>query len=146
MSGGLIIRLRPYEKFLVNGVVIENGDKRTRLGIKSQDANILRLRDAMHPNEATTPVKRLYYMAQLVVTGDSDAESARVDLLRGLDSLYDALLDPAHREIIDQAKQSLSENEYYRVMRVLRPLIPIEEQLLLVARTRGLTQVNQVAS
>ena len=141
MSGGLIIRLRPYEKFLVNGVVIENGDKRTRLRIKSQDANILRLRDAMHPSEATTPVKRLYYAAQLVVTGDVDADTARVELLRGLDSLYEALLDPTHRAFIDQAKQSLNENEYYRVMRALRPLIPIEKKLLLVAHARGIGQV-----
>ena len=146
MTGGLIIRLRPYEKFLVNGVVIENGEKRVRLRIKSQDANILRLRDAMHPSEATPPVKRLYYTAQLVVTGDAEAESARVELLRGLDSLYDALPDPSHREMIEQAKRSLSENEYYRVMRALRPLIPIEEQLLLMARARGLNPVNKAAS
>ena len=146
MSGGLIIRLRPYEKFLVNGVVIENGDKRVRLRIKSQDANILRLRDAMHPSEATTPVKRLYYTAQLVVTGDADAETARVELIRGLESLYEALPDPAHREMIDQAQHSLSENEYYRVMRALRPLIPIEEKLLLVARARGLDQAAAAAS
>ena len=146
MSGGLIIRLRPYEKFLVNGVVIENGDKRTRLRIKSQDANILRLRDAMHPSEATTPVKRLYYTAQLVVTGDTDADTARIELVRGLESLYDALPDPAHREILDQAQHSLNENEYYRVMRALRPLIPVEEQLLLIARARGLDQQSAAAS
>ena len=146
MSGGLIIRLRPYEKFLVNGVVIENGDKRTRLRIKSQDANILRLRDAMHPSEATTPVKRLYYTAQLVVTGDTDADTARIELIRGLESLYDALPDPAHREILDQAQHSLNENEYYRVMRALRPLIPVEEQLLLIARARGLDQQSAAAS
>ncbi len=146
MTGGLIIRLRPYEKFLVNGVVIENGDKRVRLRIKSQDANILRLRDAMHPSEATTPVKRLYYAAQLAVTGDADEETARVELLRGFESLYDALPDPAHREMIDQAQQHLAENEFYRVMRALRPLIQVEEKLLLVARTRGLDQLAAAAS
>jgi len=142
MSGGLIIRLRPYEKFLVNGVVIENGDKRTRLRIKSHDANILRLRDALHPSEATTPVKRLYYVAQLIVTGDAEAESARIELFRGLESLYEALPDPSHREHIEQAQHSLNEKEYYRVMRALRPLIQVEEQLLMFARARELKRIG----
>ncbi len=146
MTGGLIIRLRPYEKFLVNGVVIENGDKRTRLRIKSQDANILRLRDAMHPSEATTPVKRLYYAAQLVVTGDADVETARVELIRGLESLYEALPDPRHREKIEEAQRNLNQNEYYRVMRALRPLIAVEEQLLLFARARELKQLGKPLS
>ena len=143
MSGGLIIRLRPYEKFLVNGVVIENGDKRTRLRIKSQDANILRLRDAMHPSEATTPVKRLYYVAQLMVTGDAEAESAKLELIRGLESLYEALPDQGHRDHIELAQRNLNDNEYYRVMRALRPLITIEEQLLLFARAKELNHLNK---
>lgn len=146
MSGGLIIRLRPYEKFLVNGVVIENGDKRTRLRIKSQDANILRLRDAMHPSEATTPVKRLYYVAQLIVTGDADTEAARLELIRGLESIYEALPDPSHREHIEQAQRSLNDKEYYRVMRALRPLIKIEEQLLLFARAQELNHISKAIS
>ncbi len=146
MPGGLIIRLRPYEKFLVNGVVIENGDKRARLRIKSQDANILRLRDAMHPSEATTPVKRLYYAAQLIVTGDAQVDSARLELIRGLESLYEALPDPRHREKIEQAQRNLNENEFYRVMRALRPLIAVEEQLLLFARTQELKQLSKAIS
>ena len=120
MSGGLIIRLRPHEKFLVNGVVIENGEKRSRLRIKSQGANILRLRDALHPSEATTPVKRLYYVAQLIVTGDIEPDDGVSELTRGLDTLYEALSDPKYREHIESAQHSLNEKEYYHVLRALR--------------------------
>ena len=85
MSGGLVIRLRPHEKFLINGAVVENGEKRAKLRIKSPDANILRLRDALHPNDVTTPVRRLYYTAQLAVTGDLEPPQALTELVAGLD-------------------------------------------------------------
>jgi flagellar protein FlbT len=146
MSGGLIIRLRPYEKFLVNGVVIENGEKRTRLRIKSQNANILRLRDALHPKEATTPVKRLYYVAQLILTGDAKPEDGDAELIRGLESLCEALPDAKHQEIIDRAQNSLGKREYYQVMKTLRELIPVEEQLLLFARAKNLGELRESVS
>ncbi len=146
MSGGLIIRLRPHEKFLVNGVVIENGDKRTKLRIKSQNANILRLRDALHPSEATTPVKRLYFVAQLILTGDLAPEVGETELNRGLDSLSDALPDAKHQEIIARAQNSLNDKEYYQVMRALRELTPVEEQLLLIARAKQLGELGESVS
>jgi len=143
MSGGLVIRLRPHEKFLVNGVVLENGEKRAKLRVKSNDANLLRLRDALHPNEATTPVKRLYYVAQLIVTGDLAPEDGAPELVSGLNSLYEALPDRECRVIIERAQKHLSDKEYYQVMRSLRTLFPYEEKLLLIARAKELGQLGE---
>jgi len=67
---GLVLKLGPRERVLINGAVIENGDRRSRLSIVTPKANILRLRDAIHPEEARTPVRRLCYMTQLILTGD----------------------------------------------------------------------------
>ncbi|MDH3264315.1 MAG: flagellar biosynthesis repressor FlbT, partial [Paracoccaceae bacterium] len=44
---GLVLKLGPHERVLVNGAVIENGEKRSRLSIMTPGANILRLRDAI---------------------------------------------------------------------------------------------------
>jgi len=143
MSGGLVIRLRPHEKFLVNGVVLENGEKRAKLRVKSNDANLLRLRDALHPNEATTPVKRLYYVAQLIVTGDLAPENGAPELVSGLNSLYEALQDRECRDIIERTQKHLSDKEYYQVMRSLRTLFPYEEKLLLIARAKELGQLGE---
>ena len=43
---GLILKLSPKERLLINGAVVENGDRRARLSILTAGANILRLRDA----------------------------------------------------------------------------------------------------
>ena len=56
---GLILKLRPHEEFLINGVVVQNGDRKTRLRVKTDGAAILRLRDAIHPEEVNTPVRRV---------------------------------------------------------------------------------------
>ena len=61
---GLVLKLAPKERILINGAVIENGDRRSRLSIMTPNANILRLRDAIHPEEVTTPVRRVCYIAQ----------------------------------------------------------------------------------
>jgi flagellar protein FlbT len=56
---GLVLKLGPRERVLINGAVIENGDRRARLSIVTPNASILRLRDAIHPEEVTTPVRRV---------------------------------------------------------------------------------------
>jgi len=58
---GLILKLAPNERVLINGAVIENGDRRTRIAVRTPDANILRLRDAIHPDDSNTPVARVCY-------------------------------------------------------------------------------------
>ncbi len=145
MSGGLVIRLRPHEKFLINGAVIENGDKRAKLRVKSPDSNILRMSDALHPNDATTPVKRVYYIAQLAVTGDIESRTALPELLAGMKLLFDALPDEQSRALITEAIQQTKDEKFYQVMRTLKKLFPYEEKLLLIAKAKEFNkEFNQV--
>lgn len=135
MSGGLVLRLRPFEKFLVNGVVIENGDRRARLRIRTSDANILRIRDALHPEEATTPARRLYYAAQLVVAGEVEPEAAQAEIENGLVALREAFGETLCREMLDAAIADAKTGKFYLVMRALNRIIPIEAALLANAGT-----------
>ena len=69
---GLVLKLNPKERVLVNGAVIENGDRRSRLSILTPNANILRLRDAIRPDEVTTPVRRVCYICLLYTSDAAD--------------------------------------------------------------------------
>ncbi|MGR3541865.1 MAG: flagellar biosynthesis repressor FlbT [Hasllibacter sp.] len=69
---GLVLKLAPGERLLVNGAVLENGPRRAQVRIRSQDARILRMKDAQHPDEATTPVRRACLVAQMALSGDLD--------------------------------------------------------------------------
>jgi flagellar protein FlbT len=133
---GLVLKLAPRERVLINGAVIENGDRRSRLAIVTPDAHILRLRDAIHPHEVTTPVRRVCYIAQLVLSGDADPADARAQLLRGIEQLSQALTDGDSRESLDRATDAVLCENHYAALRALRTLLPREERLLAAAPTR----------
>jgi flagellar biosynthesis repressor protein FlbT len=127
---GLILKLGPHERVLINGAVIENGERRSRLAIKTPNAHILRLRDAIHPEEVNTPVRRVCYIAQLVLSGDADPAEARLQLLRGIEQLSQVLTDADSRSHLAIASKAVVEDQHYAAMRALRSLLPREERLM----------------
>lgn len=127
---GLVLKLGPKERVLVNGAVIENGDRRSRLSILTPNANILRLRDAIRPDEVNTPVRRVCYIAQLILSGDADADEARLQLMRGVEQLSQVLTDDDSRQLLSDATEAFVEGEFYRGLKRLRGLLPREERLL----------------
>ncbi len=131
---GLVLKLGPHERVLINGAVIENGDKRSRLSIMSPNANILRLRDAIHPEQANTPVRRVCYVAQLVLTGDMTPNDARRQLLRGIEQLSQVLTDHDSRAQLSAATAAVLEDQPYQVLKALRGLLPREERLFAAGR------------
>jgi flagellar protein FlbT len=131
---GLVLKLGPHERVLINGAVIENGDKRSRLAIMTPNANILRLRDAIHPEAVNTPVRRVCYIAQLVLTGDAEPEDAKLQLLRGIEQLSQVLTDHDSRTQLTIASRAVLENQHYQVLKSLRALLPREERLFAAGR------------
>ncbi|MGR3796243.1 flagellar biosynthesis repressor FlbT [Vannielia sp. SX4] len=127
---GLVLKLSPKERVLINGAVIENGDRRSRLSIVTPGANILRLRDAIHPEEAKTPVKRVAYIAQLVLSGDTAPADANVQLMRGIEQLSQVFTDHDSRSQLDAATMAVREGQHYQALKALRTLIPREERLI----------------
>ncbi len=127
---GLVLKLAPKERILINGAVVENGDRRTRVSILTPNANILRLRDALHPDEAKTPVRRVCYVAQLILSGDAEQSEAHQQLLSGIEQLSHALNDVDSRRTLSDATEAVLSGRYYQAMKQLRLLIPREDRLL----------------
>jgi flagellar protein FlbT len=127
---GLVLKLSPKERVLVNGAVIENGDRRSRISILTPNANILRLRDAIRPDEVNTPVRRVCYIAQLVLSGDATEEDAKPQILRGIEQLSQVLRDEDSRSQLDSATHALCRNDFYQALKALRNLLPREARLL----------------
>lgn len=127
---GLILKLAPHERVLINGAVIENGDRRSRFSIVTRNANILRLRDAIHPENASSPVSRVCYIAQLVLSGDAEPKDAEPQLLRGIEQLSQVFTDADSRELLTKASQAVLAGDHYPAMRHLRALLPREQRLM----------------
>lgn len=129
---GLVLKLGPRERIMINGVVMENGDRRARLNVITPDANVLRLRDAIHPDDAKTPVRRVCYIAQLVLAGEADADEARRQLIRGIEQLSQVFQDADSRVHLTAATEAVVAGKFYQAMRSLRNLLPREARLLAV--------------
>ena len=127
---GLVLKLNPKERVLVNGAVIENGDRRSRLSILTPNANILRLRDAIRPDEVNTPVRRVCYIAQLALSGDAEKDEAKQQILMGIEHLSQALRDDESRLQLNNATEAVMRLDFYRTLKSLRNLLQREARLL----------------
>lgn len=131
---GLVIKLAPKERILINGAVIENGDKRSKIAIKTPNANVLRLKDAIHPDEVRSPVARVCYVAQLILSGDATPDEGGRQLLRGIEQLSQVFDDPDSRRILAAASCSAIAGNAYQTLRRLRDLLPREARMLSAKR------------
>jgi len=127
---GLVLKLGPRERVLVNGAVIENGERRSRLAIMTPGAHILRLRDAIHPEQATTPVRRACFAAQLVLSGDAAPLRMQPQILRRIEELSQVMRDPDSRALLARASDAWLAGDHYGCLKALRALLPREARLL----------------
>ena len=127
---GLVLKRGPRERVLINGVVVENGERRGRINILTPDAKILRLKDAIHPDEATTPVRRVCYLLQLILSGDLTQHDGRKEVLRTIEKLSYAFLDSDSRRILDVSTDHILKDQFYPALKSLRMLLSREARLL----------------
>ncbi|MGB0855307.1 MAG: flagellar biosynthesis repressor FlbT [Pikeienuella sp.] len=130
---GLILKLSPHERFVANGVVIENGDRRARLNILTPDSNVLRLRDAIHPEQANTPVSRVCYIIQLALAGEVEGNAAQIQALSGIKQLGAVFTDEQSIERLQRAQEDVYAARFYPALRNLRALLPAEGHLMALA-------------
>jgi len=128
--GGLVLKLAPNERILLNGLMIENGPKKARMTLHSDGAHVLRLRDALHPDQVTGPVSIAYHVAQLAVAGQTDPQNALDDLRLRLDDLSRAFENTWAFDAVANARRALEDSNFYKAMRELGPLLPLERDLL----------------
>ena len=127
---GLVLKLAPKERVLINGAVIENGDRRARLGILTPDSHVLRLRDAIHPDDANTPVSRVCYILQLILAGEAEVEPAKAQVLAGIEQLKGVFVDASSTASLTQASADVAMDRFYPALRALRGILPAEEHLM----------------
>ena len=127
---GLVLKLAAHERFVVNGGVLENGDKPSRIRI-SDNVRVLRLRDALRPDQVDTPVSQVYYAIQLLITGDLEEAATLPAIQRECDALAD-VFKTINPDLIPTLKEMVSRGNYYSALCHLRQIMVLEAELLKV--------------
>lgn len=126
---GLRLKLGPNEQVLINGAVVQNGQTKIELRIKTANTKILRLRDAIHPDQVNTPTKRVCYIAQLAVAGEVQELDALNEFRHGITALQQVFTTAYSNQLMDEALVSAANGNFYKALQSMRKLLPYEELL-----------------
>jgi flagellar protein FlbT len=130
----LKISLKPREKILINGSVIQNGPIKAELTIEN-NVPILRQQNIITADEANSPSLRIYLSVQLMYI-DSVNESEHQKLYWNLVKDF-AQAAPSSLSIIDRMNEMIFQGNYYQALKIARELIVFEQEV-----TKRVTQCD----
>ena len=125
----LKLSLKPGERFVVNGAVLQNGDRRAVLLLQNK-ASILREKDIIQPEDANTPVRRIYFPIMMMyldpagAAGFYDEFLLRMNEFMGVTRQAEIL-----RECVSTSREVMS-GEFYKALTRCRRLLNYEQGLL----------------
>jgi flagellar protein FlbT len=125
----LKLSLKPGEKFVLNGAVVQNGDRRGVLILQNK-ASVLREKDIMQLDEVTTPAKRIYFPVMMMYLDESSAAKVYDEFALRLTEFMGAISNPAIlSECVAMSKYVMG-REYYKALMSARKIVDYEEQRL----------------
>lgn len=124
----LRISLRDGEKMIVNGAVIR-ATGRTQFVIENQVA-ILRDREVMRPEGATTPARRLYFACMMAYIDTANLSEHQDEVVARLRDLLGALELEEARAACVRFAGLVAMQDFYRGLAECRSLINYEAEAL----------------
>ncbi|RZJ28826.1 MAG: flagellar biosynthesis repressor FlbT [Brevundimonas sp.] len=128
----LKLSLKPGEKFVLNGAVVQNGDRRGVLILQNK-ASVLREKDIMQQAEATTPAKRIYFPVMMMYLDEASAPKVYDEFALRLTEFMGASRNPDVLAECVAASRHVMAREYYKALMAARKLVDYEEGLANVA-------------
>ncbi|MEN9873126.1 MAG: hypothetical protein RL186_23 [Pseudomonadota bacterium] len=127
----LKLSLKPNEKIVLNGAVVQNGDRRSTLLLQNK-ASVLREKDIMQIEDANTPVRRIYLPIMLMyLQGGESAEQYNEFALR-MTEFMSVVRSPAILEECVGMSREVMSGEYYKALSRCRKLMDYEAERLKV--------------
>lgn len=129
----LKIQLKPKERVIINGAVIEgHPDNRTEIVVLN-NASVMRQKHILQESDADTPVKRLYFALQMLYLDDDSRDSYEQSYKQFLKDLEDTFTLPTIKQSLVLIADAASRGKYYDAMKITRDLIKVEAELFKIA-------------
>lgn len=125
---GFKISLKANEKIYINGAIIRF-DRKTSMEIMN-DVDFLLENHILQPDQATTPLRQLYFVVQLMLMTPNDIDSSMTVYRQLLPSLLVAF---ENEKIVSELKiidRQVHEKKYFEAMRGIRGLYALEDTIL----------------
>jgi len=129
MQMALKITLKPGEKFVINGAVIVNGDRRTSLVIQNK-VSILREKDIMLPDQADTPLKRVYFPIMMMYLDEKGQKETYGYFVERITELMNAISNREALQTCIGIIEDVNAGRYYHALLSCKKLLPFEQARL----------------
>lgn len=130
----MMLSLRAGTKIYLNGAVIKV-DRKVNLELLN-DATFLLENHVLQANEATTPLRQLYFVLQTMLMDPMGAPFVRSLLDSMLASMIASFEDAGVIAGLRDVEASVKSEKIYEAMKKLRRLYPNEEAILTGSRAR----------
>ena len=131
----LRLNLRPNEQIMINGAVITNLKRRSFLAIHNQ-ARIIPGKFILRASRAQTPVRRIYFAAQMAYVFSEEPEEYEHWTQEFKDRLNDVLGIVTNPEVtikLAEAATFFESRIFYKTLRLLQDVMDYEDRLLTLA-------------
>ncbi|GHD12975.1 flagellar biosynthesis repressor FlbT [Tianweitania populi] len=128
MKSRLKIALKPGEKIYVNGAVI-SVDRKVSLEFLN-DVQFLLQNHVMQADDATSPLRQLYFIVQIILMNPEGADQARTMFGKTLPVLLETFQDDETLARLKDIDRMVGNNQIYEALRAIRTLFPQEDALL----------------
>jgi flagellar protein FlbT len=125
----LKLSLKPQEKFVLNGAVVTNGDKRTSLVLQNK-ACVLREKDIMQPEDAITPARRIYFPIMMMYLDPSEDEKYYNDFALRMTEFMGAVHNRAVLASCMEISREVMAGAYYKALINCKRLFAFEQERL----------------
>lgn len=125
----LKVSLKPGEKFVINGAVIINGDRRSTLIVQNK-VTLLREKDILTEDQITTPVRRIYFPIMLMYLEGRAEKKYQQEFLDRMSEFLAVIQDPeAILKCVSISNHVMAGN-YYKAMNTCKKLFVFEQERL----------------
>jgi flagellar protein FlbT len=128
MSQTLRITLKANEKIYINGAVIR-ADRKVSLELMN-DVQFLLENHVLQPEDATTPLKQLYFIVQIMLMNPGSCDEARELFRKTLPPLLKTFSDQHVLATLKHVDQLVGEDRTYEALKAIRSLFELERQIL----------------
>jgi flagellar protein FlbT len=125
----LKLSLKPGEKFVLNGAVVQNGDRRGVLVLQNK-ASVLREKDIMQPDQVTTPARHIYFPVMMMYLEEALAERQYDEFALRLTEFMGVVRNPTVLADCIAISKHVMAREYYKALMLSRKLIEYEDERL----------------
>ncbi|MER9135867.1 flagellar biosynthesis repressor FlbT [Mesorhizobium sp. M0830] len=128
MTNTLKISLKPNEKLYINGAVIRV-DRKVTVELMN-DVQFLLESHVIQAEDASTPLKQLYFILQVMLMNPAGAAAARDMFRRSLPLLLVSFEDTQICGALKQIDRMVGEDYIYEALKAIRALYPLERRAL----------------